>query len=89
LAWGKQEKSKRAGLLGALKQSLEKGLKWFIHKVYAAFLALCIRFRIVAVAVGSVMLILILGYVNSGRISEHFNLNAMLSFMHSLYFLLY
>lgn len=68
LAHGRQGKSTRAGLLGMLQRNFSKGLEWFIHKVYAALLGLCIRFRIVTVAFGSAILIVILGYVNSGRI---------------------
>jgi multidrug efflux pump subunit AcrB len=68
LAHGRQGKSTRPGLLGTLQQSFSRGLEWFIHKAYAAFLTLCIRFRIVTVAIGSAILIVILGYVNSGRI---------------------
>jgi len=68
LAHGRQGKSTRAGLLGMLQRNFSKGLEWFIHKVYAALLGLCIRFRIVTVAFGSAILIVILGYVTSGRI---------------------
>ena len=63
-----QKKSTRPGLLGMLQQSLSRGLRGFIKKGYMPFLDLCIRFRLVTVAVSLAVLIVILGYVFSGRI---------------------
>ena len=63
-----QKKSTRPGLLGMLQQSLSRGLRGFINKGYMPFLDLCIRFRLVTVAVSLAVLIVILGYVFSGRI---------------------
>lgn len=58
----------RPTLLGMLQNLLSNLLRWFINKVYMPFLDICIRFRIATVAVGLAVLIVILGYVNSGRI---------------------
>ena len=67
LAHGKK-KSTRPGLLGMLQQSLSRGLRGLIHKGYMPFLDFCIRFRLVTVALSLAVLIVILGYVFSGRI---------------------
>jgi len=67
LAHGKKN-SIRPGLLGMLQQFLSRGLRGFINKLYMPFLDLCIRFRLVTVAISLAVLILILGYVFSGRI---------------------
>ena len=68
LAHSNRRASARPGLLATLQQSFSKWLERVIHKVYAPVLDLCIRFRIVTVALGSAVLIVILGYVASGRI---------------------
>jgi multidrug efflux pump subunit AcrB len=68
LAHGERRASAPTGLLGTLQHLFSTGLEWVIHRVYAPFLNLCIRFRIVTVALGLAVLIVILGYVNSGRI---------------------
>jgi len=59
----------RVGLLVTLQQFVRAGLDWVIKKVYMQFLDLCIRFRAVTVGVGVAILIVILGYVASGRIA--------------------
>jgi multidrug efflux pump subunit AcrB len=68
LAHGERRASGRAGLLGTVQQRFSRGLEWVIHRAYAPLLNLCIRFRAVTVAVGLAVLIVILGYVKSGRI---------------------
>lgn len=67
LAHGKGQ-SARPGLLGTLQHLFSKGLDWIINKAYMPFLDLCIRFRMVTVTVSLAVLIVILGYVVSGRI---------------------
>lgn len=67
LAHGKRQ-SARPGLLGTLQHFFSKGLGWVINKAYMPFLDLCIRFRMVTVTVSLAVLIVILGYVVSGRI---------------------
>lgn len=67
LAHGKRQ-SARPGLLGTLQHLFSKGLNWVINKAYMPFLDLCIRFRMVTVTVSLAVLIVILGYVVSGRI---------------------
>ncbi|MGB2863427.1 MAG: efflux RND transporter permease subunit [Sedimentisphaerales bacterium] len=66
LAHGK--KQTRVGLLGTLQHLLSTALDRFIKKAYMPFLDICIRFRLVTVAISIAMLIVILGYVLSGRI---------------------
>ncbi len=58
----------RAGLLGALQHLFATGLDWFINRLYLPVLEWCIRFRIVTIALALAALIVILGYVKSGRI---------------------
>lgn len=67
LAHGKKQ-STRTGLLGTLQHNLSSALDWIIKKVYMPFLDVCIRFRLITVAVSFAFLIAILGYVRSGRI---------------------
>ncbi|MBC8470531.1 MAG: efflux RND transporter permease subunit [Planctomycetes bacterium] len=67
LAHGKQ-RSARVSLLGMLQSFFSNVLSWFIYKVYMPFLDICIRFRIITVAISLAVLIYILGYVASGRI---------------------
>ena len=68
LAHGRGERSGPTGLLGALQRFVSAVLGWVISRVYTPFLDLCIRFRLVAIALGVAALILIGGYVQSGRI---------------------
>ena len=63
-----RQREGRVGLLVRLQHLFRAGLDWVINKVYMQFLDLCIRFRAVTVAVGVALLIVILGYVASGRI---------------------
>jgi multidrug efflux pump subunit AcrB len=63
-----RQREGRVGLLVTLQQFVRAGLDWVIKKVYMRFLDLCIRFRAVTVAAGVAILIVILGYVASGRI---------------------
>lgn len=58
----------RAGLLVTVQRRFAQGLNWVIRRLYAPFLELCLRFRMITIAVAVSVLILILGYVNSGRI---------------------
>jgi len=67
LAHGKK-RSTRIGLLGALQHHLSTTLDWIIKKAYMPFLDICIRFRLITVAISIAVLIVILGYVLSGRI---------------------
>ncbi|HEC03932.1 MAG TPA: efflux RND transporter permease subunit, partial [Phycisphaerales bacterium] len=67
LAHGRK-KSGRTGLLGMLQHVFSRGLDWVITKLYMPFLDVCIRFRLVTIAISLSLLILVLGYVNSGRI---------------------
>ncbi|HEX42881.1 MAG TPA: efflux RND transporter permease subunit [Phycisphaerales bacterium] len=68
LAHGHGDESRRRGLLGAVQYGFSRGLRWFVDRVYARFLDFCIRFRVMTVAVGVAVLIVILGWVDSGRI---------------------
>lgn len=63
-------KEKRRGILGMLQRSFSAGLDWVINKLYGPFLNFCIHFRLVTVAVGLAVLIIIAGYVLSGRIAR-------------------
>lgn len=56
------------GLLTMIQHRVSMGLDWFIKRVYMPFLDVCIRFRLITVAVGLAVLITVLGYVFSGRI---------------------
>ena len=56
------------GPLGTVQHRFSTGLDWFIKRVYMPFLDVCIRFRIITVAISMAVLIVILGYVFSGRI---------------------
>jgi len=67
LAHGKKQ-SARIGLLGMLQHLFSTALDWIIKKAYMPFLDICIRFRLVTVAISLAVLIVILGYVLSGRI---------------------
>ena len=58
----------RTGILGMLQHSVSTGLDWVISRLYGPFLDFCIRFRIVTLAVSVMILIVIAGYVASGRI---------------------
>lgn len=67
LAHGKQ-KSAHLGFLGMLQHTFSRGLHGVINKFYMPFLDVCIRFRLVTVTISLAVLIVILGYVFSGRI---------------------
>ncbi|MFC1603926.1 efflux RND transporter permease subunit [Planctomycetota bacterium] len=67
LAHGKK-RTTRVGLLGTLQHLLSTALDWIIKKAYMPFLDICIRFRLITVAISIAVLISILGYVLSGRI---------------------
>jgi len=67
LAHGKKRPT-RVGLLGKLQHFLSTALDWIIKKAYMPFLDICIRFRLITVAISIAVLIVILGYVLSGRI---------------------
>jgi multidrug efflux pump subunit AcrB len=67
LAHGKKRTS-RASLLGILQHFFSNVLNRFINKVYMPFLDICIRFRVITVTVSIAVLIVILGYIKSGRI---------------------
>ncbi|MHC4432894.1 MAG: efflux RND transporter permease subunit [Planctomycetota bacterium] len=56
------------GPLAIVQHRFSTGLDWFIKKVYMPFLDVCIRFRVVTVAISLAVLIVVLGYVFSGRI---------------------
>jgi len=68
LGHGRNRASHRTGILGAVQHAVSTGLQWVIDKVYAPFLDLCIRFRLVTIALGIGALIVVAGYVRSGRI---------------------
>ncbi len=63
-----KKRTARVGLLGTLQHLFSTILEWFINKVYMPFLDVCIRFRLVTVTISIAVLIVILGYVLSGRI---------------------
>ncbi|MHC4579902.1 MAG: efflux RND transporter permease subunit [Planctomycetota bacterium] len=56
------------GPLAIVQHRFSTGLDWFTKKVYMPFLDACIRFRVVTVAISLAVLIVVLGYVFSGRI---------------------
>lgn len=56
------------GLLAMIQHRFSTGLDWFIKRVYMPFLDVCIRFRLITVAISLAVLITVLGYVFSGRI---------------------
>jgi multidrug efflux pump subunit AcrB len=68
LAHGRQKSSKRIGLIGMVQHAFSGALDRFINKIYAPLLDLSIRFRVIVVALGIGGLVVILGYVASGRI---------------------
>ena len=68
LAHGGSLKDRRKGLIGQLQHHISLGLDRFINKLYAPFLDACIRSRVVVVSLSLAVLIIILGYVASGRI---------------------
>jgi multidrug efflux pump subunit AcrB len=67
LAHGKK-RTTRVGLLGTLQHLFSTTLDRIIKKAYMPFLDICIRFRLITVAISIAVLIGILGYVLSGRI---------------------
>ncbi len=58
----------REGWIGIVQHVCCTGLDWVIRRLYSPFLDLCIRCKIVTIAVSVFIMISILGYVNSGRI---------------------
>jgi len=68
LAHGRRRTSERRGMVGTLQHGFSTGLDWVIKQLYAPCLDIFIRFRIVTIALGIAFLIVVLGYVNSGRI---------------------
>ncbi|MBN1817215.1 MAG: efflux RND transporter permease subunit [Sedimentisphaerales bacterium] len=58
----------RVGWIGIVQHAFSAGLDWVIHRLYSPFLDLCIRFRAITISLSIFILILVLGYVNSGRI---------------------
>ncbi len=68
LAHGRRRTSERRGLIGTVQHAFSSGLDRFINRVYAPLLDFCIRFRAVTIALAAAVLIVILGYVASGRI---------------------
>lgn len=68
LGHGRARASRPTGILGAVQRTVSVGLQWVIDKAYAPFLDLCIRFRLVVIALGVGALIVVAGYIQSGRI---------------------
>jgi len=68
LGHGRGRGSRRTGLLGAVQHTVSSSLQWVIENIYAPFLDGCIRFRLIVIALGVAALILVAGYVKSGRI---------------------
>ncbi len=68
LAHSRQRKTGRVGLLGLLQRHISSGLDRFINRLYAPFLDFCIRFRVIVVSISLAALIVVVGYVASGRI---------------------
>ncbi len=68
LAHGRHRPVKKRGLIAGLQYGFSTFLDWFINKVYARFLDLCIRMRMIVIAISAAVLIIVIGYVNSGRI---------------------
>ncbi|MBL7189088.1 MAG: efflux RND transporter permease subunit [Phycisphaerae bacterium] len=68
LAHGRMGSPAGGGPLAMLQHRFSTGLEWFIKRVYMPFLDVCIRFRIITVAISMAVLIVVLGYVFSGRI---------------------
>jgi multidrug efflux pump subunit AcrB len=58
----------RAGLLTQVQGLFARSLDWTVQRLYMPVLALCMRFRLITLAIAGSVLIFILGYVNSGRI---------------------
>ncbi|MBN1360572.1 MAG: efflux RND transporter permease subunit [Sedimentisphaerales bacterium] len=68
LAHARQRSSRRPGVIARVQKVFASGLDRFTNRIYAPLLDLSIRFRVVVVALGVGMLVVILGYVASGRI---------------------
>ncbi len=68
LAHGRRSKSHRTGVIGAIQHTVTAGLDWFVTRLYAPFLDFCIRFRMVTIAASAAVLIVVVGYIASGRI---------------------
>ncbi len=68
LAHARRPKKHRRGPIGAVQHAISRGLDGFINRLYAPFLDLSIRFRMLTIAASAAVLILVAGYVLSGRI---------------------
>ena len=68
LAHGRRRTSPKKGIIAGLQRAFSGGLDWVINKLYAPFLDFCIRFRMVTIAISVAIFIIVVGYVNSGRI---------------------
>ncbi len=68
LAHGHRAHGRRRGPVGVVQNGVSAGLDWFINRLYAPFLDFCIRFRMVTIAASVAVLIVVVGYVFSGRI---------------------
>jgi multidrug efflux pump subunit AcrB len=68
LAHGRRRTAPKKGLIASVQRAISGGLDWVIRKLYAPFLDFCIRFRMITIATGIAILVVVVGYVNSGRI---------------------
>jgi len=68
LAHGGGGQGRQRGWIGTLQYGFDRGLQWFVDRPYARALAFCTRFRVMTVAVGTAILIVVIGWVDSGRI---------------------
>jgi len=68
---GHSQQKSRGGIRGLIHRGQQRFSRFFVRiveKVYGPFLDLCMKFRYLVVALGLVVLVVILGYVASGRI---------------------
>ncbi len=67
-------RAKHSGSVGGFfhraQQAFTRNFSRFIENIYGPFLQFCLRFRYVTVATGIMALLLVLGYVMSGRIGR-------------------
>ncbi len=68
LGHGRRRTAPKKGLIASVQRAISQGLDWVIRKLYAPFLDFCIRFRMITIATGIAILVVVVGYVNSGRI---------------------
>jgi len=68
LGHARRRSSEHKGLIAGLQYGFSRGLDWVINKVYAPVLDFCIRVRVVVIALSIAVFIIVVGYVNSGRI---------------------